>query len=148
MRFDNVLAELGRATGLDGLAPDADGGCCLNFDGEQEVTLIQDREEDAVFLYGIVAGAEALREAETCRLLLAASCLGADTGGAAFALYGNSVILWKRCGEFADRIALEKTLNDFLAQLARWKEKLADAVFRTGGSASPGISVSRSWLMP
>jgi hypothetical protein len=146
MRFEDVLAELGRATGMGDLAPDSSGGCSLLFDGEQEITLVRDGEDETVFLYGIAGSAEILREAETGRALLAASCLGAETGGAAFALYGNSLILWKRHDEFADYTALEKALNSFLAQLAHWKKKLPDMAGQSGGTERTGdVSGSLSW---
>jgi hypothetical protein len=128
MRFEDVLAEFGQATGLGELVLDDAGSCSLLFDGEHELTFTRGREEDgddAVFLYGVAADAGTLRDAESCRSLLAASCLGAETGGAAFALYGNSLILWKRHEVFADCRALEKTVNGFLGRLIHWKEKLA-----------------------
>ncbi|MDR3323448.1 MAG: type III secretion system chaperone [Zoogloeaceae bacterium] len=125
MRFEDVLAEFGRVSGLGELVLDDSGSCSLLFDGEHELNFVGGREDDAVFLYGIAGGAGTLRDAESCRSLLTASCLGAETGGAAFAQYGNSLILWKRHDRFVDYSALEKAVNDFLAQLIHWKEKLA-----------------------
>jgi hypothetical protein len=139
VRFEDALAEFGRATGLGELALDDAGSCSLLFDGAHEMTFTRAREEDAVFLYGIAGAAEKARDAESCRSLLAASCLGAETGGAAFALYGNSLILWKRHEVFADYSALEKAVNSFLAQLIHWKEKLAGQP-DAGGIGSGGGS--------
>ena len=125
MRWEHIVAELGEATGLEGLAPDAHGSCSLLFDGEHELTLVRDATESAVFIYGRVAESVAVRGEEAWHALLAASCLGAETGGAAFALYGKSLILWKRHDAFEDCPALEKALNSFLAQIILWKERLA-----------------------
>ena len=69
---------------------------------------------------------------------MAASCLGAETGGASFALYGKSLILWKRHDAFADYLDLEKALNNFLPQFIRWKEELAEpASFADKAEAGP-----------
>ncbi|MDR2789037.1 MAG: type III secretion system chaperone [Candidatus Accumulibacter sp.] len=125
MLFEDILKEFGQAAGIGEIALDDEGSCSLLFDGEREVTLTLDAREECLFLYGRVADAGILREMETCQHLLAASCLGAETGGAAFALYGNSVLLWKRHEHLADRSALEKAINAFLPALIEWQEKLA-----------------------
>lgn len=125
MQWKYLLEELGKAAGLGVLAPDDTGSCSLLFDGRHEVTLIWDEADSSVFLYGRVADGEAGRDEEAWRALLAASCLGAETGGAAFALYGKSLLLWKRHDAFVDYRDLEKALNSFLPQLILWQERLA-----------------------
>ncbi|MDR3157667.1 MAG: CesT family type III secretion system chaperone [Zoogloeaceae bacterium] len=125
MLFEDILKEFGQAAGIGDIVLDEEGSCALSFDGEREITFTRDAREEAVFFYARVADAGILREAETCRRLLAASCLGAETGGAAFALYGNSVLLWKRHENLADKPALEKAINAFLSALIEWQEKLA-----------------------
>jgi hypothetical protein len=125
MIFAEVLKEFGQATGIGDIALDEEGSCTLSFDGEREVTFTYDSREEVVFFYASVADADILREEETCRRLLAASCLGAKTGGAAFAIHGDSVILWKRHEDFADESALERAINAFLSSLIEWREKLA-----------------------
>ncbi|MDR2450682.1 MAG: CesT family type III secretion system chaperone [Candidatus Accumulibacter sp.] len=141
MLFEDILKEFGQATGIGDLVLDDEGSCSLSFDGGQEITLTFDAREEAVFFYARVADAGILREADACRRLLAASCLGAETGGAAFALYGNSVLLWKRHENLADEPALEKAINAFLPALIEWREKLAKTT-DSGPSASPVIEPS------
>ncbi len=61
-------------------------------------------------------------------MLLDASLLGAQTGGAAFAVSRalGKVILWKRHDDaFDDVSALEQAINTFLAAVITWKERLA-----------------------
>jgi hypothetical protein len=86
------------------------------------------------------------RVADACCRFLAASWLGAETDGAAFTLYGNSVLLWKRHENLADEPALEKAINAFLPALIEWQEKLAQTT-DSGSSASAGIGV-RAWASP
>ena len=65
---------------------------------------------------------------EGCLRLLKASLLGAETGGAAFAVHEqlDKILLWKRFDDaFADCPAFEKALNGFLAQASAWKPRLA-----------------------
>jgi hypothetical protein len=136
MLFEDILKEFGRAAGIGDLVLDDEGSCSLLFDGEREVTLTLDAREECVFLYGRVADADLLREADACQRLLTASCLGAETGGAAFALYGNSVLLWKRHENLADEPALEKAINAFLPALIEWQEKLARTPDKTAPQAN------------
>jgi hypothetical protein len=147
MLFEDTLAELGRATGLGDLALDENESCSLLFDGELELTFVRDREDDAVFLYGLAGNSMTLRDAETCRSLLAASLLGAETGGAAFALRGNSVILWKRYSGFEDYFALEKALNGFLAQLAQWRKRLDGLPESGGGGGNVTSSILENMIL-
>lgn len=127
MRWEQLLAELGQKTGLGALAPDETGSCPLLFDGAHELTLTWDEADSTVFFYGRVADGDTPRGEAGWRSLLAACCLGAETGGAAFALHGPDLLLWKRHDAFADFGDLEKALNSFLARLIQWKEKLAEA---------------------
>ena len=137
MHWKHLLAELGRATGLGDLAPDEEGSCSLLFDGKHELTLTWDKAERTAFLYSRVADGDARRSEEEWRSLLASSCLGAETGGAAFALYGKSLMLWKRHDAFADYSDLEKAVNNFLAQVIHWKDKLAAPGATAGREAAP-----------
>lgn len=123
MLFKHLLQELGASVGLEGLAPDADGSCSLLFDGEHELTFTPDDSEEAVFVYVHVADRDVLQE-DTARALLAASCLGAETDGAAFGLHGDSLILWRHYEGFTDLSALQKAVNALLAKVVEWKEKL------------------------
>jgi hypothetical protein len=136
MFFADVLKEFGEATGIGDLVLDDEGSCSLSFDGEREVTFTFDAHEGAVFFYSRVADAGILRDAGTCQHLLSASCLGAQTGGAAFALYGNSVLLWKRHENFADVPALGKAINAFLSASIEWQERLAQTPNRTAPQAA------------
>jgi hypothetical protein len=137
MLFEDILKEFGQTTGIGDIVLDDEGSCSLSFDGEREITFTYDAREQAVFFYARVADAGILREADACHRLLAASCLGAETGGAAFALYGNSVLLWKRHENLADEPALEKAVNAFLSTLIEWQEKLSRTPDQTAPQPTP-----------
>ncbi len=127
MEFATLLAELGNALGIDTLAPDADGQCALLFDGEHTITFTPDSEDHSLIMHGEVGKLPPHNDA-LCRTLLEASLLGAQTGGAAFAIHAklDTIILWKRHdAQFTDVNSLQQALQAFLAQLIHWKHRLA-----------------------
>jgi hypothetical protein len=119
--FESILAEFGQVTGLGELALDRDKSCSLLFDGEHELSLTQETIDGSVFLHAPVG--DAPEEEDVLREFLSASLLGAQTGGAAFALSGKTLILWKRHDGFEDYGSLEKAINAFLERLIYWKER-------------------------
>lgn len=128
MEWNTTLESFGSSLGIDGLAPDADGSCSLLFDGENEITFTHDEEDRAIFMYCEIGDAADLSR-NACLALLEASLLGAETGGAALSVHGalGRVVLWKRFDDSAlnpDTLGL--AVNDFLAQVAVWKKKLAE----------------------
>jgi len=130
MIFSDVLELLGNAVGLADVALDGEGSCTLLFDGEHEVTFTYDRRNRTVFLHR-----------EACMSLLQASLLSAETDGGALSVHAatDTVVLWKRYDDtFPDLSALEQAVNDFLAQVACWKEKLVSGVAESSASVPDG----------
>lgn len=129
MEFSAILAQFGDAIGMSGLSLDADGSCTLLFDDAHEITFTCDAADHAVLLYSEVGKASDLREKSEAMRLLSASLLGAQTGGAAFAVHEamDAVILWKRYDDrFQDVADIEKAVNDFLPQVEEWKGRLQE----------------------
>jgi hypothetical protein len=80
-----VFSDLGRALGIEGLAPEADGSCRLVFDGNRLVEMNAAPAQRRLLVSCRLAqspggGAEALR------LLLRGNYLGAGAGGGWFSL--------------------------------------------------------------
>lgn len=139
MEWNRALESFGSSLGIDDLAPDADGSCSLLFDGENEVTFTHDEEDRALFMYAEIGDASALSK-EACLALLEASLLGAKTGGAALSVHGalGRVVLWKRFDDCAlTPDALSLAVNEFLAQVAVWKKKLAELCAAPGTENEP-----------
>ena len=127
MEFATLLQELGTDIGIANLSLDTDGQCALLFDGEYEVTFTPDREDHSLLMHCEV-GRLSAQDSDTCRKLMQASLLGAETGGSALSVHCglDKIILWKRYDEdFVDLAALEQAINAFLAQVIHWKERLA-----------------------
>jgi hypothetical protein len=126
--LSSLLDDLSSRLGLGELTLDATNPLSLCFDGKQLVTLNHDSDDRALLLSGVVAGAADVRE-ETLRSVLQASCLGSRTGGGAFGLSPETgeLLLWKRWNdEFPDYSAFEAALNQFLAQLEYWRNRLTE----------------------
>lgn len=126
MEWTTVLTRFGAAIGIDDLSADEeDEGCSLLFDDQHEVMFVHDKEDRSVLMYSEVGSASELR-AEDCLMLLKASLLGAQTGGAALSVQEapDTVILWKRYDDTITDDGLKAVLNDFLAQVINWKQKL------------------------
>ena len=136
MEFAILLEELGKAIGITNLSLDTDGQCALLFDGEHEITFTPDKEDHSLLMHCEV-GRLSAQNSDTCRRLMQASLLGAETGGSALSVHCglDKIILWKRYDEdFVDLAALEQAINTFLAQVIHWKERLA---IRDTSAATP-----------
>ena len=122
MELTSLVEELGKVCGLDLLLEE--GRCTLRIDDAHEVTI--ERDGDAVVLHGIVGDGACLSNPENARLLLTASCLGAETDGGALSVWARTgeIVLWKRFDRFADYPAFEAAINAFLAQIIHWKTRL------------------------
>lgn len=106
---------------------DTDGRCTLLFDDAHEIGFTLHQEDCAILLHCELGKASDLTAKEALLHLLSASLLGARTGGAAFGIQEelDAVVLWKRfCFDFPEASALEKAVNDFLAQVIFWKNEL------------------------
>ena len=144
----SLLAELGRRADLGELSFDSDGTLSLRFDDRYDLTIARDREGRALFLYGAVGQAGPETGEAAWRRLLAATCLGAETGGAGLGVAedGLSLILWKRHddGAFADYADFENAVNQFLGHMIDFQERLPDLLLRDseGGITPPAMETS------
>lgn len=137
MDMTTLVESLGRACGID--LAFTEGRCTLRFDDAHEVTFEQDG--DALLLHGVVGDDSRLADPVNLRLLLAASCLGAETDGGALSLWPRTgdVVLWKRYDAFTDYPAFERAVNAFLAQVIHWKGRLdALPAVASGGAGGAG----------
>ena len=142
MNVLKLLNDLAAKIGIGRLVPEADGGVTLLFDDAHEVSFTpaeedNAEEDNAVVFQCELADASRLRP-EDFRALLEASL--AETGGAGFAIHRqlDKLLLWKHFSEFNSAAELEKAINDFLAQVILWKERLANGSFSDTASAPGG----------
>ncbi|MDR2392166.1 MAG: type III secretion system chaperone [Planctomycetota bacterium] len=122
-----LVTEFAGKMGFGGEAFSADSPLALCFDGKYVVSFQYDPDDHALILAGGVGTAEAGEAAAP--FLLTESCLGANTGGAAFGLSPETgeAFMWKRWSdEFPDLAALEAAISQFLGQLEHWQGRLAE----------------------
>ena len=122
-----LIKAFAEQIGLGAVEFDAESPCTLCFDGKYVLTLQHDPDDHSLLISGIVGSADAAPD--LLRFLLADSCLGARTGGAAFGLSPDTreLMLWKRWNdEFADGAALEAAIRQFLAQFCHWRTQIGE----------------------
>ena len=143
MEWTMTLERFGSSIGIDHLAPDVDGSCSLLFDNQHEITFIHDEEDHAMMMYCEVGSASRLGK-EACLMLLKASLLGAETGGAALAIHDKleEVVLWKRYDDTISDDELKQSVNGFLAQVTVWKKRLNELASGDVAAEAPVDSVS------
>lgn len=128
MTFVDIIREFGEKIGIDALTFDDEGSVTLLFDGEHEITFTPDADDHSVLFHAEMGSASHM-DSNSYMKLLTASLLGAETGGAAFAIHealGN-IILWKRHDDvFNDCADFERAVTAFLGQVIAWKDKLND----------------------
>ncbi|MCR5812987.1 MAG: type III secretion system chaperone [Desulfovibrio sp.] len=127
MLFSDVFDALARKYGFSEAHSAAGGDVTLLFDGLHAVTFQCDADDKSVLFLAEICDLTDVR-GDRAEMLLEASLLGAQTGGAAFALslQLGKVVLWKRHDDcFADENALEQAINTFLAAVITWKGRLA-----------------------
>ena len=140
----SLLSDFGKQIGLGELAFDSGGACALRFDDQYDVTLTHDRDGQALFLCGSAGPAPAETGEAAWRRLLAASCLGAETGGCGLGLAedGAGLVLWKRHddGAFADLADFEKAVNRFLGSLIGFRQRLRELLSAADSPSRTGVS--------
>ena len=143
MEWTMTLERFGSSIGIDHLVPDVDSSCSLLFDSQYEVTFIHDDEDHSLLMYCEIGSASELGK-EACLMLLKASLLGAETGGAAFAIHDKleKVVLWKRYDDTMTDDDLKEAVNGFLAQVTVWKKKLTELADGIETSEAPADSAS------
>jgi len=135
MEFLEALNDLAAGIGLERIVLDDTGSVTLLFDGVHAISFTPDDTEEAVYFQSEIADTSSLAEGDFRKMLEASLT---DTNGAAFSINRplEKIVLWKRFGEFSSRSALENAINEFLGQVARWKEKLAKGDFGANASSS------------
>ena len=143
MKWTMTLERFGSSIGIDHLAPDVDSSCSLLFDSQHEITFTHDEEDHSLLMYCEIGSASELGN-EACLMLLKASLLGAETGGAAFANQDKleKVALWKRYDDTMTDDDLKEAVNGFLAQVTVWKKKLTELADGIETSEAPADSAS------
>ncbi len=143
MKWTMTLERFGSSIGIDHLAPDVDSSCSLLFDSQHEITFTHDEEDHSLLMYCEIGSASELGK-EACLMLLKASLLGAETGGAAFAIHDKleKVVLWKRYDDTMTDDDLKEAVNGFLAQVTVWKKKLTELADGIETSEAPADSAS------
>ena len=143
MKWTMTLERFGSSIGIDHLAPDVDSSCSLLFDSQHEITFTHDEEDHSLLMYCEIGSASRLGK-EACLMLLKASLLGAEPGGAAFAIHDKleKVVLWKRYDDTMTDDELKEAVNGFLAQVTVWKKRLNELENGDGAAEAPVDSVS------
>ncbi len=147
MQFTQAISQFGQKIGLGDLRLDEQNSCSLLFDESIEVLFTADDEDKSVlFSCDLGKASELAADLEQARALLKAALLGAQTGGAAFAINSadDSLVLWKRHDDsFIDELDLEKKVNAFLEECIAWKEKVSrsedDAGYLQGNDSLAGL---------
>lgn len=143
MKWTMTLERFGSSIGIDHLAPDVDSSCSLLFDSQHEITFTHDEEDHSLLMYCEIGSASELGK-EACLMLLKASLLGAETGGAALAIHDKleKIVLWKRYDDTITDDELKEAVNGFLAQVTVWKKRLNELENGDGAAEAPVDSVS------
>ncbi len=143
MEWTMTLERFGSSIGIDHLVPDVDSSCSLLFDSQHEVTFTHDEEDHSLLMYCEIGSASELGK-EACLMLLKASLLGAETGGAAVSIHDrlDEVVLWKRHDDTISDDELKQSVNDFLAQVMAWKKRLTELADDSGTAEAPADSAS------
>ena len=135
MEFLEALNDLAARIGLGRIAIDETGSVTLLFDEVHAISFTPDDVERAVYFQSEIADTSCLTEGDFRKMLEASLT---DTNGAAFSinLPLEKIVLWKRFGEFSSCSELENAINEFLGQIVRWKDKLANGGFSANTSSS------------
>jgi hypothetical protein len=126
-----VFSDLGRALGIEGLAPEADGSCRLVFDGNRLVEMNASPAQRRLLVSCRLAQS-AGNGTETLRLLMRASYLGAGAGGGWFAL-GPQDRLYLHCAfplAEASGAMLLHAIERLLDHVDTWERRLQEGALQ------------------
>lgn len=148
MYIKDVLQELGRQMGLDGVKLDDNGVCRLIFDGKIVVDIeAPAAEKGTVYMYAAVCPLPAEGKEALYGTLLEANLFGRGTGGAAFAIDTEmaEVLLYQSFDmEKVEVQEFKESLQHFAAHVGGWMEKLGGAE----ASGPMGQAPSRGHIPP
>jgi len=151
MDLDALLVELGRRLGVESLGLDEHGVCRLVFDKKLVVDLEPTDDRKHLHVTAVVGVVPPDAGPQFFRKLLAASFVGQETGGAAFAVdeLNGEIVLWQRVAlDALDIVGFTQDLDEFVNRLDLWIGRLesadaADAANgpRTEGLIPPGVGI-------
>ena len=145
MNIKDVLVELGKQMGLDGLKLDENRVCRLVFDKQYAVDIEASEDEKIVHIYSKVTTAPPEHRDEFYALLLEANLFGKGTGGAMFALdqSQNDVYLCRALSmDSTDYQEFVNVLESFVNHVEAWSKKIESGdLSREGASAEMSSDV-------
>lgn len=127
MNITDALSELGMKIGLPELALDGGGVCRLVFDSKFAVDFEYVEDDELLHLHAPLLPIPAENREALYTTLMHAHLLGAETGGAVFALddYAGEVVLFRTLHmPGIDFQAFVSAIEDFVQQLENWTSKL------------------------
>ena len=136
--IQRIFGEFGHSTGLDGLALDDDGYCCLLIDKDLVINIEHDEPGQRLVLYSVVGEA-----GDRLAALLEANYLGQGTGGATLGLQpGSTRAVLSREVPVAglDVPAFSAALERFVNTTEDWTRRLAAPAESAAPAYTPGAS--------
>ncbi len=141
MNLPDAITELGRQTGLPGLALNDSGLCRVVFDGTLTVDFEARQDGRTLHLCSVVAPLDPAAQGEAYyETLLQANLLGIATGGAHFSVNTmDEEVLFERVldMEALDYLGFSMAVESFVNHLEGWREKLASLP-----PAAPAVAVT------
>lgn len=118
--FVRLIEGLGNLTGIDGLAPEEDGGCSLMFD-EFTVHMLADEEKGTLMVFSPLMPIPATDKERFFARLLRANAFYADTFGADFCMRDDVVYLQQLASlRHMSEQEFFSLLETFLRTLGAW----------------------------
>ena len=125
-----ILKEFGEAIGLEGLALDETGYCCLTFDDNIFVSIESDEKENRLLMYSFLGAPKGENVAKVYGEILDGNFFWRHTQGATLSRDPNSegIVLMDRI-ELRDMnyARFEKALENFVNTTESWMRKLESA---------------------
>jgi hypothetical protein len=141
----SLFAELGRNTGIEGLALD-DEGCLVMVLDKVTVNMEYDETTSSLFMYAQVGEVPTDQRAKAFEILMDANYLFKDTGGGTFGAdpyNGQVVYAVKAPVAILDYPRLETMLGNFADMATIWMERLqslgAGGLQDVSHTAMPGL---------
>ena len=127
-QYEELLASLGEATGIDGLMPDDDGVVMLEFDDKVTVLLQPDPERRYITLVSVIGRLDEVVPGDLLLELLCAHLFGRHTKGATIAVersMGQIVIQRDERLAGLTQGEFSKVLDDFVSAAEQWGARLS-----------------------
>jgi hypothetical protein len=137
-----VIGEFGRSIGIDDLALDEEGYCCLAIDRDLIVNIELDADGGRLVLYSMV-GQPGPDRAAALEMLMQANYLGQGTGGAILGAQPETGAIVLSCALPADRLdlpAFNGALERFVNTAEDWMRRLAGPAPAAAAEAAPAAA--------